>query len=94
MKRYRLIAWVTLTALILAGAFQLSLEHARHTATNALADYVTKEDLSISAFPDTRESWEFGSRVFDYASTTKPLHSVRIYIDPIGNSELHRLIEP
>jgi hypothetical protein len=67
---------------------------ARRLAAKALSQYSTRERRWREAFApptlsaDGRYPW-----VFDYTSSTRPRHLVRIYVDSSGHVELHRLVD-
>jgi hypothetical protein len=86
-----------LLLLVLSGcrpAAPPSEADARRLADAALVEYRTRERLPPNAFgPPTLSAEGRYPWVFDYTSTTRPRHLVRIYVDSSGHVELHRLVE-
>jgi len=72
----------------------LTEPEARNLAEQRISAYAKAEDLDRAMFREPTISSEEGHPwIFDYMSTTKPRHLVRIYVDSRKDVAIHRLIE-
>jgi len=94
MKAIRVIFLVTLTATIASCGLVVTTKKAETIAAQRLADYCTTEKMSVTNFSKpTMTSDEKHPWIFDFVSSTTPKHSVRIYVNKNGKTDMHRMVE-
>ncbi|MBN8421135.1 MAG: hypothetical protein J0L73_19625 [Verrucomicrobia bacterium] len=84
------------TAMFFAAAVSFSVSTRHNRAQQELSQYCSAEriDMAKAKIEQTGVENSLFQSIFDFSIEDNQMHSIRFYIDFVGNVEPHRLVEP